>query len=664
MNLSAASGSNFRTRGTSFVFNAPALEWTDRAAQAVGTEYTNLSLGGVVSGPISYNKSFFSLSYQFGRNSRDNATLLNTNALGLLTAGVAYDSVQHLLGILSQRGLSPTAGGLHQSRLSDNGSVFGSVTYSPPTSSSGQSIGVTYNANWSRQDPAGGSATSLASASGERTNWGGGLQARHTVYIGNTLSETQAAASSRATMAHRSCAARRQRARELRPPRRRERRLEPDLWRRPGVRLHVRVAERRPSKHAVLVRRREQASAQVGDGAQLQRLRRQPIVQPARDVQLQFALGSRERRAGVVLRAASRRTTGRSTCSSPARRSATRTGAIRIFRFSTACASTAPTTRRRPSTIPTSIGCSGCATTTSRIPSRSVRASDSRRRSVRRRRSSRSPAHSAPRARSCEGASACSRTIRASVSSPPRWTTQDWRLARSRSRASDPRRRFRTGRRTRTTRAPFPRPVPTELSERRSRRQRRTCISSRPTIRTPRSVRANASWNGSLLDGRFSAGHHGHVLAQPEPAALVRPQLQTLGAVLARRRPPGFRAGGEHRSHHGLDRARRRARYTAYTHVYETRSDLQSRSSQIQLSLVSDSARTDKVHLVRDLYVSAHARAGLRFPEHGGRIRSTSFGRPMARGRTRSATTSATISSTRRRSLGTGRFGRETISHL
>ena len=130
-----------------------------------------------------------------GGNSRDNATLLNTNALGLLTAGVAYDSAQNLLGILRQRGLSPTAGGLHQSRLSDNGSVFGNVTYSPPTSSSGQSIGVTYNANWSRQDPAGGSATSLASASGDRTNWGGGLQARHTVYVGNTLSETQASAS-------------------------------------------------------------------------------------------------------------------------------------------------------------------------------------------------------------------------------------------------------------------------------------------------------------------------------------------------------------------------------------------------------------------------------------------------------------------------------------
>ena len=191
-NLTASSGSNFRTRGTSFVFNSPTLEWTDRAAQAVGTEYTNLSLGGVFSGPISYNRSFYSLSYQLGRQSRDNATLLNTTPLGFLTAGVAADSVKNLLGILAQRGLSTTAGGLHPTRLSDNGSLFGNVTFSPPTSSSGQSVGLTYNANWSRQNPAFGGATSLASASGDRISWTGGLQGRHSGYIGNTLSESQA----------------------------------------------------------------------------------------------------------------------------------------------------------------------------------------------------------------------------------------------------------------------------------------------------------------------------------------------------------------------------------------------------------------------------------------------------------------------------------------
>jgi hypothetical protein len=194
-NLSAGPGSNFRTRGSSFLFNSPTLEWTDRAAQAVGTEYTNLSFGGVFSGPISYNRSFYSLSYQLGRQMRDNATLLNTSALGFQTAGVAYDSVQNLLRILSQRGVSLSAGGLHPTRLSDNGSMFGSVSFSPPTSSSGQSVGLTYNAFWSRQDPAFGGATSLASSSGERINWSGFLQGRHTAYVGNTLSESQATVS-------------------------------------------------------------------------------------------------------------------------------------------------------------------------------------------------------------------------------------------------------------------------------------------------------------------------------------------------------------------------------------------------------------------------------------------------------------------------------------
>jgi hypothetical protein len=191
-NIRPASGSNYRTRGTSFVLNTPQLEWTDRAAQAVGTEYTNLSLGGVLSGPISYNRSFYNISYQLGRQSRDNQTLLNTSALGLQTAGVAMDSVSHLRDILRVAGIPTAVGGLHASRLSDNGSVFGNIDFSPPSSTSGQSVGMTFNGNWGRQSPAGGGATSLAESSGDRTNWGGGVQVRHSGYFGNTLSESQA----------------------------------------------------------------------------------------------------------------------------------------------------------------------------------------------------------------------------------------------------------------------------------------------------------------------------------------------------------------------------------------------------------------------------------------------------------------------------------------
>ncbi len=190
LNVRTGSGSNFRTRGSSFVLNAPSLMWSDQAAQALGTEYTNLSWGGVVSGPLVMNKSFYNVSYQLGRNSRDNQSLLTTNALGFQTSGVAMDSVSRFLGILKQRGVPTLGGPLHSSRVSDNGSVFGSIDYNPPSSTAGNAFNLTFNGNWGRQSPVGGGATQLTSASGDRLNWGGGLQGRHSGYIKLLLSET------------------------------------------------------------------------------------------------------------------------------------------------------------------------------------------------------------------------------------------------------------------------------------------------------------------------------------------------------------------------------------------------------------------------------------------------------------------------------------------
>jgi hypothetical protein len=190
-NIRSGSGSNFRSRGVSLLINTPQLEWTDQAARALGTEYTNLSLGGLMSGPISMNKSFYNLSYQLGRNTRDNQSLLTTGPLGLQTAGVAPDSVSRFLNVLSLRGVPTNAGPLRRNRVSDNGSVFGSVDFAPPSSASGHSYNITFNGNWGRQSPVGSNATQLASASGDRTNWNGGVQARHSGYFGMLLSETQ-----------------------------------------------------------------------------------------------------------------------------------------------------------------------------------------------------------------------------------------------------------------------------------------------------------------------------------------------------------------------------------------------------------------------------------------------------------------------------------------
>jgi hypothetical protein len=191
LNIRPGSGSNFRTRGMSLVLNTPQLEWTDRAAQAVGTEFTGVSLGGLLTGPISYNKSFYNVSYQLGRQMRDNLTLLNASALGLQTYGIAKDSVNHFMDILRLRGVPVAAGPLRSQRYSDNGSLMGNFDFSPPNSSTGQSVSMTVTGNWGRQSPIGGGATQLESASGDRVNYGGNLQLRHSGYVKMVLSESQ-----------------------------------------------------------------------------------------------------------------------------------------------------------------------------------------------------------------------------------------------------------------------------------------------------------------------------------------------------------------------------------------------------------------------------------------------------------------------------------------
>src|SRR5829696_3467779 len=47
--LRSRSGSNFHTRGMSLNVDAKQLQWSDRAAQSLGQEYSNVSLGGTLS---------------------------------------------------------------------------------------------------------------------------------------------------------------------------------------------------------------------------------------------------------------------------------------------------------------------------------------------------------------------------------------------------------------------------------------------------------------------------------------------------------------------------------------------------------------------------------------------------------------------------------------
>lgn len=190
MNLRTRSGTNFKVRSGSLNLDSPSMQWTDPAARDLAQQYTNLSLGGGFAGPIAYDQTFYTFSYQLGRNARDYQTLLNTGAAGLQAAGVARDSVGRLLSILGQQQIPATVGGIPNDRLADNGMIFGSADWAPPSSTTGQAFNLAYSGGWNRQDPLFGGVTDLPSRSGDRSSWNGTVQARHTNFIGYFLSET------------------------------------------------------------------------------------------------------------------------------------------------------------------------------------------------------------------------------------------------------------------------------------------------------------------------------------------------------------------------------------------------------------------------------------------------------------------------------------------
>jgi hypothetical protein len=191
LNVRSGSGTNFIRRNNSLNFDAPSLQWTDPAARALGQQYTNVSLGGSLSGPIVFDKAFYNLAYQLGRRANDLRTLLNTDPAGMEATGVSADSVARLLAIAQAQGIPLGAGVVRSSRLRDNGSLFGTFDYTPPSSTTGTTYKLVLNGNWNRQTPAGNLASELPAHSGARTNWGLGAQLAHTSYVKQILlSET------------------------------------------------------------------------------------------------------------------------------------------------------------------------------------------------------------------------------------------------------------------------------------------------------------------------------------------------------------------------------------------------------------------------------------------------------------------------------------------
>ena len=191
MNIRSRPGSNFISRTGSLNFDSPALQWTDRAVKSLGQEYTNASLGGLVSGPLVFDKAFYNVSYQLGRRTNDFQTLSTADAAGLQAAGIS-EATRTAVNNFAAASLIPQwVGRPREDRVGDNGLIFGAVDLTSPSGTSGRSLNVAFNGGWGRQTPASGTAAELASYGGDRTNWRFGVQGRHSNFFGvGILTET------------------------------------------------------------------------------------------------------------------------------------------------------------------------------------------------------------------------------------------------------------------------------------------------------------------------------------------------------------------------------------------------------------------------------------------------------------------------------------------
>lgn len=186
--LRTTSGTNYRVRSIHQTVDAPTLQYTDAIGRQLGQQFTNLQFSGNAAGPFSYDKAFYSFSWQVGRRNSNLQDLLNTDPLALERVGVSSDSVARLLGMLNALDLPVSTPTIPSQKLTQNGSFLSSFDFAP---SAGHNFNVTLNGRWSGQDATNLSTTAVPVHGGDSRTYGGALQARHSAYFfDNFLDQT------------------------------------------------------------------------------------------------------------------------------------------------------------------------------------------------------------------------------------------------------------------------------------------------------------------------------------------------------------------------------------------------------------------------------------------------------------------------------------------
>ena len=186
--LRTISGSNYAVRSLHQTVDAPDLQYTNPTSAALGQQFTNLQFSGNTSGPFSYDKAFYSFSWQLGQRTSNLQDLLNPDTLAFEPAGVSPTSVGQFLSALQAQGIPLSTSLVPNDRLTRNGSFISSFDFAP---SGGHTFGIVLNARVNDQRGAMLSTTSAPLHGGDTKLYGGAVQARHSAYfLDNFLDQT------------------------------------------------------------------------------------------------------------------------------------------------------------------------------------------------------------------------------------------------------------------------------------------------------------------------------------------------------------------------------------------------------------------------------------------------------------------------------------------
>ena len=187
--ITTSSGSNIGSRALAFNLQDPRLQWADPAASRLGPRALAAVAEAQIMGPIVPDRLFYNVLASVNLTSSDRQTLLDTDAPGLLRAGIASDSVERFLQLLTTAGVARTATGIPARAQRGNASAIATLNYNPEGA---HFFTLTLFGGMGRTAPAsgGGFSAEVPAHSGVRSRWNGAVQAKHATYAHEILIET------------------------------------------------------------------------------------------------------------------------------------------------------------------------------------------------------------------------------------------------------------------------------------------------------------------------------------------------------------------------------------------------------------------------------------------------------------------------------------------